>query len=169
MCVQGIPTRAAPLALPLQTAKGRAFESHARSVKVYAHYDDAWWRNALNLTAGMYNNSAAWRSDAGGLFTAEDCLAAKQTPFPVQGSYHDGDVRCDASGAKCRGFLQAAYMGDPQAVRLYEEFHLSGNDSAVVLDPARRADHRFALRCEQSDSLWKATKTSAAKPLYRTA
>ena len=30
-------------------------------------------------------------------------------------------------------------------MRLYEEFHLNGNDSALVLDPATRADHRFAL------------------------
>ena len=115
-------------------------------VKVYAHYENAWWRNELNLSAGTFNNSAAWRSDAGGIFSSEDCLAAKQAPFPVQGSYHDADVRCDGPpGAPCRGFLQAAYMGDPQAVRLYEEFHLSGNDSALVLDPSSRADHRFAL------------------------
>jgi len=114
-------------------------------VKVYVHYDDAWWRNDLNLTAGTFNNSAAWRSTTPSIFTQEDCLAAQQTPFPLQGSYHDGDVRCDGEAARpCRGFLQAAYMGDPQAVRLYEEFHLSGNDSAVVLDPSR-PDHRYAL------------------------
>jgi hypothetical protein len=37
-------------------------------------------------------------------------------------------------------------MGDPQVVTLFEEFHLSGSDSAVTLDPATRADHKFALQ-----------------------
>ena len=77
---------------------------------------------------------------------ADDCLGARQAPYPLQGAYHDGDYRCDRPGPRaCRGFLQAAYMGDPQAVRLYEQFHLSGTDSAVALDPATRPDHRFLL------------------------
>ena len=83
--------------------------------KVYVHYDDAWWRNDLGLTTGMFNNSDAWRSAEGGIFTAQDCLEAKQEPFPLQGSYHDADVRCDGPAERpCRGFIQAAYMGDPQ-------------------------------------------------------
>ena len=115
-------------------------------VKVYVHYDDAWWLNDLKLAAGMFNNSDAWRTAAGGIFAAEDCLAARQAPFPLQGSYHDGDTRCDLPGERpCRGFLQAAYMGDPQVVRLFEEFHLNGNDSATVLEPAARPDHKYAL------------------------
>ena len=36
-------------------------------------------------------------------------------------------------------------MGDVQAVRLYEQFHYSGHDSAIDLQPAARADHRFLL------------------------
>ena len=33
-------------------------------VKLYVHYEDAWWRNVLRLTNGTFNNSAAWAWDA---------------------------------------------------------------------------------------------------------
>ena len=116
-------------------------------VKLYLHYADAWWINDLNLRSGHFNNSAQWKKADEGPMASDDCIAARQSPYPLQGAYHDADVRCDgaAPAPRCRGFLQAAYMGDVQSVRLYEQFHYSGHDSAIDLDPSSRTDHRFLL------------------------
>ena len=136
-------------------------------VKLYLHYDDAWWINDLGLRAGSFNNSQAWHADPTGPMAADDCLGARQAPYPLQGAYHDGDYRCDRPGPRaCRGFLQAAYMGDPQAVRLYEQFHLSGTDSAVALDPATRPDHRFLLEGVHAALLGVHEATLKAKGAY---
>eukprot|EP00928_Gymnodinium_smaydae_P015894 TRINITY_DN15908_c0_g1_i1.p1 TRINITY_DN15908_c0_g1~~TRINITY_DN15908_c0_g1_i1.p1 ORF type:complete len:468 (-),score=45.50 TRINITY_DN15908_c0_g1_i1:57-1460(-) len=59
--------------------------------KLYVHYRDAWWRNYLNLTHGQFSASGALKK-----------------MHPLQGRYHDGDVRC--SNGWCRGFLEVAYV-----------------------------------------------------------
>jgi len=120
-------------------------------LKLYVHYEDAWWINSLGLRSGHFNNSALWHAQPANPMQKDDCIASHQAPLPVQGSYHDGDVRCDLSGGKCRGFLQAAYMGDVQAVRAYEQYHLSGNDSVVTLDP--KAPHHAHLLSEIHETL----------------
>lgn len=113
-------------------------------VKLYLYYEDAWWINTLGLRSGHFNNSFAWADPTLNPMAKDDCILSRQSPLPVQGSYHDGDVRCDGPGGACRGFLQTAYMGDLQAVRAYETFHLSGNDSVVGLDP-QRPDHAYLM------------------------
>ena len=123
-------------------------------LKLYVHYEDAWWRNTLSLTngtfaarifrgqiaetaatwiirgdygrgaaaaatwifrgdkspAGTFNNSDAWHYDDPNPMAADDCLASRQLPFIIQGSYHDADVRCDGDNGQCRGYIQAAYF-----------------------------------------------------------
>lgn len=113
-------------------------------LKLYVHYEDAWWRNALGLTAGFFNNSAAWKPGAAGSADGaadprglENCFASRQQPAPLQGAYHDAHVRCDgAPGApRCRGYLQAAYLPELYAVRFYTQWraHRTG-DSVTHLD-----------------------------------
>ena len=121
-------------------------------LKLYVHYDDAWWRNILGLTSGPFNNSDAWSwKDDPSPMAQDDCLAARQLPFVLQGSYHDGDVRCDADGAHCRGFIQAAYMGDVQAVRLYQQFHFAENgDSVAHLDAANPHDDKLLRQVHEA-------------------
>ena len=63
-------------------------------VKVYLYYSDAWWRNRLGLDSGDF----ADEGDA--------------TEMPLKGRYHDGDVKCDANGQNCAGFLLATYAHD---------------------------------------------------------
>lgn len=113
--------------------------------KLYVHYDDAWWRNDLGLTAGFFNNSAAWKpatANADPRALAE-CFASRQQPAPLQGAYHDAHVRCDGpEGApKCRGFLQAAYMPDLFAVRFYSQWRTErAGDSVTKLDGRNARD-----------------------------
>jgi uncharacterized membrane protein YgcG len=62
--------------------------------KVYLYYSDAWWVNDLGLTSGTFE------------------LSGDATEMEVKGRYHDGDVKCDANGQNCHGFLQATYAHD---------------------------------------------------------
>ena len=68
-------------------------------VKLYVHYQNAWWINLLNLTSGEFGvdmHNATVRP-------------LRQTP-DLSGRYHDGHTRCDGPmGAACRGFLEATY------------------------------------------------------------
>ncbi|CAE7819586.1 prpf31, partial [Symbiodinium sp. CCMP2456] len=69
-------------------------------LKLYVYYEDAWWRNYLNLTAGQFSNMGDdWWN------------APYQFPLPLEGRYWDGDFRCDSDGRNCRGFLEAIYGG----------------------------------------------------------
>ena len=34
-------------------------------VKLYLHYEDAWWRNDLGFVSGHFNNSAMWKTNEG--------------------------------------------------------------------------------------------------------
>lgn len=155
---------AAPIAYPL--------------LKLYLYYDDAWWINELGLRSGHFNNSEAspsspsWKDPTQNPMANDDCILSKQSPLPLQGSYHDGDVRCDggAGAPSCRGFLQTSYMGDLQAVRAYESYHLSGNDSVVHLDPAARPDHAHLLeQLHESLLLLHADALAAANATARVA
>jgi len=109
-------------------------------MKLYVHYDDAWWRNELGLTSGTF-------------ITEEPPLPANDPrmwapvdfPAPLSGQYHDGDVKCDLPGGKCRGFLQAFYGGDSGPfVPFFVPFvDAVTNDPAVTLDP--KVEHHRAL------------------------
>ncbi|CAK9034522.1 U4/U6 small nuclear ribonucleoprotein Prp31 [Durusdinium trenchii] len=65
-------------------------------LKLYVHYEDAWWRNYLQHVGGefsnMYGSFSAWE-------------APYQFPLPLEGRYWDGDYRCDGDDPKrpCRG------------------------------------------------------------------
>lgn len=94
------------------------------AVKVYVLYEDAWWVNDLNLTSGSFNNSAAPHEQTSG-------TAVPQFP-PLQGRYHDGDVRCDSQG-KCRGFLETMYAFDDVSVAFYRPYRAGGGQPFTVL------------------------------------
>lgn len=64
------------------------------AVKFYLYYSDAWWITKLGHTEGG--------------FEAEGNAISP----PLQGRYHDGDVKCNADKTKCHGFLQTNYFWD---------------------------------------------------------
>lgn len=77
-------------------------------MKFYVHYDDAWWRNDLGLVAGPFVNTEPPQTGIGHTFGVPTV-----SPVPLQGQYHDGDVRCESPPSRgCRGYLQAFYGGD---------------------------------------------------------
>lgn len=94
-------------------------------MKLYVHYNDAWWRNDIGLVAGSFRNGPKEHKCVGWDYTPA------QEPAPVQGSYHDGDFRCDGANGRCRGFLQTYYGGDP-GVSYYKPFIDSIRSDAVV-------------------------------------
>lgn len=79
-------------------------------MKLYVHYQDAWWRNYLNFTGHVFDNLG--QTDLTG--------HGAQFPAPLMGRYFDGDYRCDGPNGACRGFLEAVYTGE----RLVVEFYL---------------------------------------------
>merc|ERR1719440_2388302 len=105
-------------------------------MKLYVHYDNAWWRNDLGLTSGAFHNSEKPLPNPGSPASG----LPNQVPTPLQGQYHDGDVRCDNTGKHCSGFLQAYYGGDTSheqgginhAIGYYSVFHDSITDDSVV-------------------------------------
>jgi hypothetical protein len=109
--------------------------------KLYVHYADAWWRNALGLANGFFNNTAAWKTEAADPRAIAECFAARQLPAPLAGAYHDAHVKCEADGGRCRGYLQAAYIGDAHGVRFYAQWRKArSGDSVTMLDGAHAAD-----------------------------
>ncbi|CAK0849563.1 unnamed protein product [Prorocentrum cordatum] len=77
-------------------------------MKLYVHYDDAWWRNDLGLVAGPFMNTEPPQTGRGHTFGVPTV-----SPVPLQGQYHDGHVRCESPPSRgCRGYLQAFYGGD---------------------------------------------------------
>jgi len=108
-------------------------------MKLYVHYDDAWWRNDLGLTSGQFLNSEP-RSNQSSIVHG----VPNAYPAPLQGAYHDGHVRCDGVEGRCRGFLQAYYGGDTAhvpggidgAMKFYSVFADSvSNDAANTITP----------------------------------
>jgi len=110
-------------------------------MKLYVYYEDAWWRNDLGLHAGMFNNTNFTAPKSHVIHMHE---IPPQSPAPLQGQYHDGDVRCDGPGGKCRGYLQAFYSGGAP-MDFYTPFHSWDGDAVVHLDPAS-AEHKELLR-----------------------
>lgn len=92
------------------------------AIKLYILYEDAWWRNELNLTSGYFNNSAAPEKQTSG-------TAVPQFP-PLAGRYHDGDVRCDPT---CRGFLETTYAFDDVSIAFFKPYRAVGGRPVVLL------------------------------------
>jgi len=109
-------------------------------MKLYLHYDDAWWRNDLGLVHGPFANE-----EPPAKHSEHVPNIPVDSPAPLLGQYHDGDVRCDLPEGKCRGFLQTYYGGD-SAGRM--DFFLPYVD-AELDEPAiqlnRSAAHHSAL------------------------
>lgn len=101
------------------------FSRGAPSMKLYVLYDDAWWINELNLTYGYFNNSYAPTCQTSG--TAVPQLA------PISGRYHDGHVRCDLPGGRCRGLLEAAYTYDDVSIAFYRSYLADAKSSARLV------------------------------------
>eukprot|EP00967_Tisochrysis_lutea_P094058 scaffold136514_cov26-Tisochrysis_lutea.AAC.3 len=64
------------------------------AVKFYLYYEDAWWITKLGLEEGG--------------FTAEGNAVSP----PLEGRYHDGDIKCNADKTSCHGWLQTQYFWD---------------------------------------------------------
>jgi len=116
-------------------------------MKLYIHYDDAWWVNDLNLTAGPFQNTEPAGIDERSMYRG----IPPQKPAALEGQYHDGDVRCDGPGGKCRGYIQAFYGNDQVpngiqgAIKFYSVYHAAvTNDSVLRLDPSQ-PEHRMLL------------------------
>lgn len=109
-------------------------------MKLYVHYEDAWWRNYLNLTSGPFFNENPSGSSSSVIHMH---AVPDQGPAPLMGQYHDGDVRCDGPGGRCRGFLQAFYSGGV-ALDFYKAYHPLNGEAAVRLLPSS-AEHRQLL------------------------
>jgi len=110
---------------------------HGISTARYVLYEDAWWRNVLNLTYGSFNNSAAPECQTSG-------TAVPQFP-PFVGRYHDGDVRCDGGGGGggattaplCRGFLEVAYAFDDVSLAYFQPYvHTPEGHAVLAYDAA---------------------------------
>jgi len=100
-------------------------------LKLYVYYEDAWWRNYLNLTAGQFSNMGDdWWN------------APYQFPLPLEGRYWDGDFRCDSDGRNCRGFLEAIYGGGDTIIDAFRPHMLAqrNGDPIVVLDSKKPMD-----------------------------
>lgn len=107
-------------------------------MKLYIHYNDAWWRNYLGLDAGFFENL---NTNASHVIHMHAVPA--QSPAPLKGQYHDGDVRCDGPNGLCRGYLQALYDGGT-AVDYFKIYHPWEGDSVLELSP-KSAEHRELL------------------------
>jgi len=117
-------------------------------MKLYVHYDDAWWRNDLGLVAGAFYNTEAEQK-----VTVHVPGIPMELPAPLQGQYHDGDVHCDLPGGKCRGYLQAYYGGDSAqdpmgidgAIKFYRPFSDPVSRDSVEQIGTREPQHRALL------------------------
>lgn len=118
-------------------------------MKFYVHYEDAWWRNYLNHTAGFFQDDFSHADEE---FGTE---VPYQRPAPLKGQYHDGDVRCDLPGGLCRGYLQAFYGGETDgAVKFYAVFSdRVSQDGVVHLSPSNA--HQRQLLSQVHEALVK--------------
>jgi len=118
-------------------------------MKLYVHYDDAWWRNDLGLVAGAFHNTEPEPK----VPSSHVSGVPMELPAPLQGQYHDGDVRCDLPGGKCRGYLQAYYGGDNAqdpmgidgAIKFYSPFLDPVSKDSVEQIGNSEAHHRALL------------------------
>jgi hypothetical protein len=104
-------------------------------VKVYLHYKTAWWRKGrygLDLVSGHFSNQQLTSRDIIPGVDTMHVFPGAESPAPLQGAYHDGHVRCGATEASCRGYIQAYYGGDQFAHMYYRGFGLIPAGRAVV-------------------------------------
>lgn len=101
-------------------------------MKLYIHYEDAWWRNYLNHTGHTFDNLKNMDTSSNGV----------QFPAPISGRYWDGDFRCDGPNGFCRGFLEAVYTGDKVAIEFYKPHMLAsrGDDPHRILNITNPVD-----------------------------
>ena len=109
-----------------------------RHVKLYVHYDWAWWRQ-LGLTSGDFSLY--------GPTPGNNVLApCSSDTLPLQGRYHDGHVRCDdgnATGSQCRGFIEATYTSDgvhSSNVTFFEYYQSNSDPPFVHVDRTSSSD-----------------------------
>eukprot|EP00931_Biecheleriopsis_adriatica_P003757 TRINITY_DN105527_c0_g1_i1.p1 TRINITY_DN105527_c0_g1~~TRINITY_DN105527_c0_g1_i1.p1 ORF type:complete len:581 (+),score=65.23 TRINITY_DN105527_c0_g1_i1:169-1743(+) len=119
---------------PLQSSMLPPVELHkpnpAPYLKLYLHYSDAWWRGGrygLNLTSGRFSNLNVTSRTVlpGSMHDPMHQFPGLQSPAPLEGSYHDGDVRCSDISPDlqhCRGYIQAQYSDDFFALMFYRSF-----------------------------------------------
>mmetsp|Transcript_77905 Transcript_77905/g.140577 ORF Transcript_77905/g.140577 Transcript_77905/m.140577 type:complete len:344 (-) Transcript_77905:188-1219(-) len=110
-------------------------------MKLYLHYEDAWWRNYLGLVSGPFENANASPNSSSAVIQIHDIPS--QGPAPLKGQYHDGDVRCDGPAGKCRGFLQAFYSGG-SSIDWYKSFHSWNGDAAMHIS-SKSVEHKELL------------------------
>ncbi|CAE8622004.1 unnamed protein product [Polarella glacialis] len=110
-------------------------------MKLYLHYEDAWWRNYLGLVSGPFENANASPNSSSAVINIHDIPS--QGPAPLKGQYHDGDVRCDGPAGKCRGFLQAFYSGG-SSIDWYKSFHSWNGDAAMHIS-SKSVEHKELL------------------------
>jgi hypothetical protein len=109
-------------------------------MKLYVHYEDAWWRNYLGLNSGFFENNNTGTSS----HVIHMHAVPAQSPAPLKGQYHDGDVRCDGPGGACRGYIQAVYNGGA-VVDYFKIYHPWEGDSVVQLSSSKSVEHRELL------------------------
>lgn len=136
-------------------------------MKLYIHYEDAWWRNDLGLVAGPFVNDNPGTPPP---MSVQGHGLVYQEPAPLQGQYHDGDVRCDLPGGKCRGFIQAFYNGGV-GVDFYKNFHPWDGDAAVELSPSTKEHQELLTMVHKAlvefhkDALEKANATARVEQM----
>lgn len=112
-------------------------------MKLYVHYEDAWWRNYLNFTGHVFDNLANFDLSSVG----------SQFPAPLMGRYWDGDFRCDGPAGACRGFLKAVYAGEKLIVDFYRPHMLTRRNAAApyqILDAKKPSDKNLLLVVHRS-------------------
>jgi len=114
-------------------------------IKLYVHYEDAWWRNYLNLSIGMFTVNQTGPHDP-----------------PLFGRYHDGHTRIDNSTGMARGFLEAVYQLIDPVYDFYGPFQIREKEPYLKLvynNPTARmlldAIHRQLVKYHH-DLLYKA-------------
>jgi hypothetical protein len=108
------------------------------AVKLYLYYPDAWWVTRFGLREGSFV------SDGNAV-----------TP-PLQGRYHDGEIRCTRQanapanlspgiGSSCYGFLQTQYFWDFSGKSQNYFGRFQNNRSSVVTHLSTTADGMNAI------------------------
>jgi len=98
------------------------------AVKLYLYYEDAWWVTKYGLREGS--------------FTSDGNAVSP----PLQGRYHDGDIRCtDATQTSCYGFLQTQYFWDFSGRTQNYFARFQQNRSSVVTHLSQTVDGHIAL------------------------
>lgn len=128
-----------------------------RHVKLYLHYDHAWWRS-LGLTSGYFHmygptpdDGGAWDGQCPSLDTGALMPCSSDT-LPLEGRYHDGHVRCDdgkPTGDNCRGFIEATYTSDgvhSSNVTFFEYYQVNTDPPYVIVDRNTSSDGEYLLQ-----------------------